>query len=550
MNLYHLSYIFLIIALFGCRNDKKDILISPTSEYPLSLINWDIPLSDRDYTPHYEVIDLDEAFGISLPKDSTEWAGKRGEILCHVSSDTERAVWLDVKTDMDITVAINGEEVRRCDVEDQNFYPFTLQHGDNSISIDVPLDNEVPRMEAWFCDSAEVVRRLVREQCGKAIYPVIDGDTLLAVFTKPYWNVIPAPSVLTFIDANGDTAEAITVQPGDSIVSTPNIKPEHAYRCQWAFCGDSTEQFVMVGDPDTINQSYHTKLESAHIDDRARIEAEEILWRLDFLLSHSSREDDWWWEFKLPVLAYRLEQLLSQNTTSPEGLNLVTYSSPIDGERQRYIAVAPFQIPDNEKLPTVLILRPFIENYHPFFGSPQMARQWSINKLQALCDQYGFIALMPEARMALNELVNPVTDQELMAALHDAANRLPIDTARLFLQANCSGGFRALQLAVLHPDLFKGIGLYAPMYQTAHPSPQEKEMHSRLSSLKGMPILVVGDPKDGHSPVATYRQLVDDAHSLGIPLTLRLRSYAGMDYNVFLSGPETFQFYDEILRRN
>ncbi|MCD8388392.1 MAG: hypothetical protein LUD17_16150 [Bacteroidales bacterium] len=64
-----------------------------------------------------------------------------------------------------------------------------------------------------------------------------------------------------------------------------------------------------------------------------------------------------------------------------------------------------------------------------------------------------------------------------------------------------------------------------------------------ISAIRGVPVLVVGDPLDGHSPVATYRQLVDDAHSLGIPLTLRLRSYAGMDYNVFLSGPETFQFY-------
>jgi predicted esterase len=154
--------------------------------------------------------------------------------------------------------------------------------------------------------------------------------------------------------------------------------------------------------------------------------------------------------------------------------------------------------------------------------------------------------MMPEMRTYLDEDVTPEAEEELKLALKDVQKHYPVDTTRVFLHANCSGGYRALRIATANPNMFAAIGLYAPTYHCPFDSEWSKEHapEKMIGRLKGIPMFIHYDPFDEHSSYDTFADLVEDCKKEGIPLMLSVKRNSGQFYNVVLVGKEALDFFE------
>ena len=120
-----------------------------------------------------------------------------------------------------------------------------------------------------------------------------------------------------------------------------------------------------------------------------------------------------------------------------------------------------------------------------------------------------------------------------------------IDVKNLFLQANCTGGYRALKLAEANPDLFSAIALYAPTYDVHYDSNWSKQNTARQSiiKLRGIPMMIHYDPIDKHTELSQFNDLITECAENGIPLTLSTKRNSGKYYNVVIAGNEAFNFF-------
>ena len=165
--------------------------------------------------------------------------------------------------------------------------------------------------------------------------------------------------------------------------------------------------------------------------------------------------------------------------------------------------------------------------------------------MQAWANHYQYIIMMPEMRTYLKEDVTPEAINEMKLAIQDVQQHYPIDTTRIYLHANCSGGYRALQIATGNPDMFAAIGLYAPDYQrsTEEKPTRTHAPHLQIERLKGIPLFIHYDPLDGHSTYDAFADLINDSKRVGIPLTLSVKRNSGQFYNVVLVGEEALDFF-------
>lgn len=152
---------------------------------------------------------------------------------------------------------------------------------------------------------------------------------------------------------------------------------------------------------------------------------------------------------------------------------------------------------------------------------------------------------MPEAKMYLDEPMSPLIESEILQSINDVKNKYSIDNNRIYLQGNCSAGYRCLTLACHYPDVFAAIGMYAPLY---HINPrndwEEKNAPEKnLTSLITIPMAIHYDPLDIHSPYSFFEKLISDCEKNNIPLEVTSSKYSGLHYNVLLVGDEIFSFF-------
>ena len=255
---------------------------------------------------------------------------------------------------------------------------------------------------------------------------------------------------------------------------------------------------------------------------------------------------------RYPPIAYQLEHTLAhlQEEHGPShnefNVQFVTYRSELDGGCQRYLLVTPDKIDRSKRYPLVIIVRPQVVNHHRFFTSPQFAHQWTTNIIQSLANRHQFIVMMPEARMYGDEDLTPMAEAEMLLAMEDVRCHYPIDSKRIYLHGICSGGYRALKMASLHPDLFAAVGTYTPTYQQAPANEWEerRSLPNLLQRLRHIPVLIFADPLDRHTPPERYADLIADCRRFGLPLTLQQKKYTELLYNAVVAGEEAFDFFD------
>ena len=276
------------------------------------------------------------------------------------------------------------------------------------------------------------------------------------------------------------------------------------------------------------------------------------VWKLGTVTG--AMHEDRWFPFKLPWVIYQLEHAFAHldgtygNDAGGYNLKFLTYRSRLDGCPQRYILVTPNHVDRNRKYPLVVVVRPNGEKRHHLFACPQIAHQYVVNDMQAAANEYGVFCIMPEARMLRNEDLMPFAEAELKLALADVQEHYNIDADRIYLMASCSGAYRALRLACQNPGLFAAMALYAPVYRRSDAENIYAEWppEAMVGNLRGLPVLVYGDPADTHSPLRGYAPLLDDMRDADVELTLTLRrntAHGANGYHRMVLGRDALGFF-------
>lgn len=504
------------------------------------------------YQPDYGQVDLREVYQIA-PDDSTRSLSFHSTYLsCQILSAEERTLYLRLNSPLPATLWLNGDSIHRIDVWGLDVYPIHLKASDNILVVKLVAMDDNYSMEATLCDEQNIARIFAEGQTGNIIYPEIWADGKTIMLTNVHQNILDSPVRLQMHDVNGNKIADFHLCRDSLTYPIPQLEEYRSYICSMTVGGTTVRQAVFCGKDDDL-YNHFVQLRATLPDGHPRVdEIDQVLYRLHFLLNHPSRhEGDWWWQFKLPSLTYQLEHFFAhlddeKSTGNEFNIQFKTYRSAQDDSLQRYLLITPNEIPAHKPMPLVVMMRPDIVNNHHFFASPQLARWWAVNHAQMLANRYGFMVMMPEMRFDNSGDLTSESEEEFMLALSDLRKQHAIDSTRIFLHANCTGAYRALQLAVRHPNMFAAIGLYAPTYHPPMFMSDEAKAQAPehfMKNLRHMPVMIHYDPLDTHSPYEIFADLVTDCRKNHIPLTLSVKRNSGMFYNVILVGEEVMDFF-------
>ncbi len=541
-----------------------DVVVQPAhlQGHGLSITSWQVQAdslgsdslschgADTIFIPSCPPFDLLEVFGVPL---ADSLFGKKVTLACNLLSEQSCDLFMHVKSGLRQEHFLNGRPLQRRDVQGESFYPLHLEKGTNRYVVKVEAVTIETWLEAEVLDSASVVAMYVNGQSNNIVFPWVSPADKRLTLTNAHQNLLESEKVQIEVrDVEGQVLGNIGLQPDTFSYALPGLQEGQSYLCTMTLRGQTVRQAIVCGDCDSVFSQLSRQSQRLGTSHPRRPEIVQLLYRYKFLLDHETRHSDWWWQFKIPPIAYQLEHTLAhlQEEHGPShnefNVQFVTYRSELDGGCQRYLLVTPDKIDRSKRYPLVIIVRPQVVNHHRFFTSPQFAHQWTTNIIQSLANRHQFIVMMPEARMYGDEDLTPMAEAEMLLAMEDVRCHYPIDAKRIYLHGICSGGYRALKMAALHPDLFAAVGTYTPTYQQAPANEWEerRSLPNLLQRLRHIPILLFGDPLDRHTPPERYADLIADCRRFGLPLTLQQKKYTELLYNAVVAGEEAFSFFD------
>ena len=517
------------------------------------------------YHPKYGQLDLKEVFGINVNDTIKQLDTLVTYLSCTINADGERNMFLLVNSKMQHLQYINGDSLVHKNFREMELYPVHLKKGQNTLSVRVTGGNNRYWYEATLYDSTAIAQLYAERHTGDIIRPIIDNDSVM--LTESHWDITNQPVKLQFYDVFAHKVAETVVPVGEMSCAVVGLKKDKAYICKTVIGRDTIQQPVMTWQPedaelayialrDTMfEQSKPVFFQAGERHPRAD-EVDNLLYRLWKLNAITGKmREDYWFYFKIPAVVYQLEYIFAHlnftygNNIGENSLHMQTYRSALDGGTQRYVLITPDKIDPNKQYPLVLVVRPNNDKRYHLFFCPQIAHQYIVNNMLALANKYDTFIFMPEARMLQGEDLTPFAEAEMKLALEDVQEHYNIDADRIYIHANCSGGYRALRLAELNPNLFAGMALYAPLYHR-----EEDNMsvytacapNTMIRNLRDMPTLIYGDPADTHSPTKFFADLVKDCEDNGVPFTLTLRRNAGQGqygYHRLVVGRDALEFF-------
>lgn len=541
-------------------NTEDSMTINAIIDNPSEMFHFQMEESEKKafvnstYIPKYGQLDLKEVFDMDVEDTTRIYSDKLMLMKCMLNTDKDSTLYLEVKTSMPSSFWINGDSLKRIDIQGLNIYKLPLNAGSNTVLVKSAMDSYDLSFEATVYNSNSIARLYTEGQSGNIIYPLISRQTKTVTLTNNHQNVIDGRASLSFYDSYGNLVNSQYLCKDSMKYVVPELEPDKSYTCKLQVGKHVITQSVCCGNGDDSYVRFCSMMNELPEGHHRIDEISQILYRLKFLLEHPTRYDgDWWWQFKIAPLTYQLEYIFSHLNASygtdcnEPNVKFMTYKSNLDDGTQRYILVTPNDMEPQRAYPLVVVIRPNIENHRHFFTCPQIARQWAVNQMQALANRYGYIVMIPEMRTYLSENLTPMAEAELKLAIQNVKEQYRIDKNRIYLHANCSGGYRALSLATQNPNMFAAMGLYAPVYDMESNNlwTLKRTPKQMLKKLKGTQIMVHYDPLDKHSPYKMFKDLITDCDKFDIPLTVSVKRNSGVYYNVVLAGEEAFEFFKD-----
>ena len=507
------------------------------------------------YHPQYGQLDLKEVYGIAVTDTTKALDSLITYLSCTIKAEKDMNLFLYVRTEMRCREYLNGDTLAMMPFNEMEIYSIHLKAGDNTLTVRTQGAGRKYWYEATLCDSISMYKRYSKQHTGNIVNPIIKNGSVH--LTEGHWNLTNNVIRILFHDVSGREIAHIPLEKDIFDYPISGIKENHAYICSMILEDDTIRQPVMTGTADFAEREYKRLRDSITDTHPRAAEIDQLLYRLWKLQTITGKmRIERWYDFKLPWVIYQLEHTFAHldgtygNDDNEYNFKYITYHSKLDDGLQRYVLVTPNTVDRSKKYPLVVVVRPCNEKRYHLFFCPQIAHQHVVNDMQAIANEFDCLIIMPEARMLLDEDLTPFAEAEMKLAIDDVQEHYNIDSERIFLHANCSGGYRALRLAEYNPDMFAGIALYAPVYRRGNSEEvyMDGAPETLLENLRNTPVLIFGDPADTHSPVSVYADLVKACEEKDIPYELVLRRNTGQGYRGYhrhVVGREACDFFKD-----
>ncbi|AMP98039.1 hypothetical protein AY601_1112 [Pedobacter cryoconitis] len=476
-------------------------------------------------------------------------------MYCNIISSKDQTGYMMSRSTDGLKLWVNGKEIlhtaetRGFEQYFSDYVKINLHKGDNNILLKKVVNSTDLLIEVKLANYSSAVREYKKTSTGLILSNAIVLDTIK--LRENQEKSLKEAVSYQFKNIQGNIVYTTTKTPNSSQnIITSSLTEGCAYMCSLTLGGQVISQPFFKGNPDKYYERINTNRYS--FNDHVQQQIEPYMYRLDKLLKHDSRKSDWWWSFKVANLIYEIENCITKQKNKYHndltfGIQYRTYLSTLDSSMQDYLLITPDSLSSHEKVPLVLVLRPFIETQHPFLTSPQMSRYWGLLWAKNLSNKYRYTILMPSARLYQHEPMTPIAEADIFQAIEDVSKFYSIDKNRIYLHGNCSAGYRSLVLAEHHPHYFAAMGLYAPVTHLLNENSWiiKNSPQKNMNSYKTIPTILHYDPVDTHNPYSEFKDFIKDCHIKQIPLTISTKKYSGLHYNVHLVGEEAFDFFKD-----
>jgi pimeloyl-ACP methyl ester carboxylesterase len=172
----------------------------------------------------------------------------------------------------------------------------------------------------------------------------------------------------------------------------------------------------------------------------------------------------------------------------------------------------------NKALPAIVFL-------HGSFGNFK-AYTWVWSKL---AEEQGIVIISPS--YGFGNWWQSGGSEAVLRAIEDAATQVEIDHDQIYLAGLSNGGLGVSQLAVSQPEMFQGLILISPVFDTSI-----SDQPAFLRAWQNRPVLLISGQKDRRIPIDYIQKRVKNLQSGGVNLTTII--YPNEDHFLFFSQPD------------
>lgn len=163
-----------------------------------------------------------------------------------------------------------------------------------------------------------------------------------------------------------------------------------------------------------------------------------------------------------------------------------------------------------------------------------------------------FIELAPLGRDIFRAFSSDSSQKDIIEALEDVVAHFSVDTQRIIIGGFSMGGYGALRTYYEHPELYKGVAVFAGHPDLAnywgvegeHPNFLDTSTHEIFIQV---PVFIYHGKKDGAIPVQLMERLSKSFQQAGIQVTERIVDEKGHEYPDSHTNERYFRWLDRVI---
>jgi predicted esterase len=196
------------------------------------------------------------------------------------------------------------------------------------------------------------------------------------------------------------------------------------------------------------------------------------------------------------------------------------FKSKYDNSLQPYTIKLPKNYDPTKKYPLLVFLH----------GSGQDEQEL----LKSARSDGNFIELAPFARDMYRCYSSDSSQKDIVESIEDVANHFPVDRDKIIIGGFSMGGYGALRTFYQHPNLYKGVAVFAGHPDLAnewlgegHPNFLDDKF---LTNFSKIPVFIYHGRKDGALPIAKIEELISKLKLKNIAVTYKLVENKAHEY--------------------
>lgn len=164
-----------------------------------------------------------------------------------------------------------------------------------------------------------------------------------------------------------------------------------------------------------------------------------------------------------------------------------------------------------------------------------------------------FIELAPFARDMYNCYSSDSSQNDIIEAIEDVIGSFSVDTSKIVIAGFSMGGYGALRTFYEHPDLYKGVAVFAghPYLASSWLDGEHPNFLSNKYSIvfKDKPVFIYHGQKDGSLPIDLIIKMSKELKSIGADVTLSIAENNGHEYPDKATNEKYFNWLDELFAK-